>query len=135
MNPLALRLGDALNLQHAQWGIPMEPLTDLLDRDDVELHEVSPGGVLAFVGDYVLAAWPPEEQLRAARKAYRLIRARVAARGFTLHMVYPRNFRSVIVTRKLGAKLLGVDSDGFVHYRLGTEEKSNGQEVSAAEAA
>lgn len=133
---LALRLHGLLTVTHRAYGLDAEPLLGLLAYDDVELHEVSPGGVLAFVNDYVLAAWPPDESRVAGRAAYRLIQARLRRRGFTRHMVHPLNFTSVKVTRKLGAVPIGVDDEGFVHYVLLTERfPHHGQEVATAESA
>jgi hypothetical protein len=132
---LAARLISMLNVTHQQFGLDPEPLAGLLGGGhEVELHELSPAGVLAFVGDYVLAAWPDDEMPQASRVAHRLLSARLKARGFTRHMVHPRNFRSVKLTRKMGATPLGVDADGFVHYILRSERFPHGQEVAAAEA-
>lgn len=119
---------------HRAYGLDAEPLIDLLHREDVEFHELSPAGVLAFVGDYVLCAWPPDEIRQASRAAFRVQSARLKARGFTRHMVHPLNFRSVIATRKLGAVPIGVDDDGFVHYVMLTEDFPHGKEVAPAEA-
>lgn len=119
---LATRLIAQLNLTHAKFGVDVEPLVGMLgDRDDVEIHQLSPLGVLAFIGDYVLVAWPDDEMELAGRRALRLLARRVKARGFTRHMVHPLNFRSVKLTRKLGAVPVGVDDEGFVHYILRAE--------------
>lgn len=134
MSHLALRLAAMLNATHRHLGLAPEPLLDLLEQEDVELHELSPAGVLAFVGDYVLAAWPDDEMPLASRAAHRLLSARLKARGFTRHMVHPRNFRSVRLTRKMGAVPRGVDEDGFVHYILRSERFPHGQEVPASQA-
>lgn len=138
MNKLGIRLICMLNVAHARCGIDAEPLTGLLGGGlhDVELHELSPAGVLAFVGDYVLVAWPDDEIRVASPAAYRVLSERLQRRGFTRHMVHPLNFRSVKLTRKMGAIPIGVDGDGFVHYVLLTERfPHHGQENSTAEAA
>lgn len=134
MDRLAIRLISLLNVTHQQCGLDAEPLVGLLGgRDDVEIHELSPCGVLAFVGDYVLAAWPDDEIRTASRAAYRILSQRLQRRGFTRHMVHPANFRSVKLTRKMGAEPIGIDADGFVHYVLLTERfPHHGQEVAAA---
>lgn len=138
MDKLAIRLISMLNVAHRRCGVDAEPLVGMLGggMQDVELHELSPAGVLAFVGDYVLAAWPDDEIRVASRAAFRLMSARLKARGYTRHMVHPLNFRSVKLTRKMGAIPHGVDADGFVHYVLLTERfPHHGQEIAAAEAA
>lgn len=120
MNPLALRLYQFLKVSHDAIGVPTEPLEQLLAEqpEDAVYHEVGRTGVLAFIGDYVLGAWPPDEQYIASKAVHRLTSARLRERGFTRHVVHPRNFRSVKLTRKIGAKPVGVDQDGFVHYVL-----------------
>lgn len=116
---LAVRLIAQLNLAHQRCGVDAEPLVGLLgDHEDTEIHELSPCGVLAFVGDYVMAAWPDDEQRVAAPVAYGILWARLRDRGLTRHMVHPLNLRSVKLTRRMGAKPIGVDADGFVHYEL-----------------
>jgi hypothetical protein len=135
IHPLGLRLYGFLMAEHAQWGIEPDSMTEMLGRDDCEFHPVGQLGVVAFIGDYCLAAWPPWDQLSSCRAAYRVIGQRLRERGFTLHMIYPRNFRSVKVTRKMGALPLGVDSEGFMHYRLDRERYPyHGKENPTAEA-
>lgn len=132
MNPLAVRLHLLLRVTHAQWGVEI-PAGDLVEADRGEYHELSPGGVLGFVpgasGLYVMAAWPPDEMRQAAFTAHRLLSAKLREVGRTLHVVYPRNFASVKLTRKMGAVPLGYDPDGFVHYELLSERFPHGQEV------
>lgn len=136
IHPLSIRLYGYLAATHAQWGVEMEPIEEMLGRDDVELHALGQAGVLAFVGDYVLAAWPPDDQVRASRDCHRVLSKRLRERGFTLHMVYIKNSRSGRITRKIGALPLGIDADGFVHYRLDSERfPFHGQEISSPEAA
>ena len=137
MNRLAIRLIAMLNVSHRSCGLDPEPLVGLLGGgQDVEFHEVSPSGVVAFVGDYCLGAWPDDEIRIAAPAAHRVLSARLRERGFTRHMVHPLNFRSVKLTRKMGAEPIGVDADGFVHYVLRSERfPHHGQEVPAAPAA
>lgn len=125
MNVLALRLWGYLTAVHSQWRLKSTPFDVLLDASsDVLLHSVSKTGVVGFSGDYVMAAWPPNETAQAACRAVRLIIRRVETHGFVLYAVYPLNARSVIATRKIGAVPLGVDEDGFVHYRL---DRKHGQ--------
>lgn len=115
---LLQRLYDLLSAAHAKFGSEIAPMDEFSVNPDFEIYPVGPSGVLAFLGDYVLTAWPDDEQRPASRDAYRLLGARLEERGFTLHMVHPLNFRSVKLTRKLGAKPTGVDADGYVHYIL-----------------
>lgn len=135
-HPLGVRLYGMLMAEHAKWGIEPDSMTDMIGREDCEFHQVGRLGVVAFIGDYCLAAWPPDEQLACCREAHRVIGQRLRERGFTLHMVYPMNFRSVKVTRKMGALPIGADSEGFMHYRLDSERYPfHGKEKPAAEAA
>jgi hypothetical protein len=144
MDRLALRLHGMLESTHRALGLPPEPLQDLLrlaSDQEIHLYEVSPSGVLAFIGDYVLCAWPDDEMRVACRASFRLLSARLKERGFTRHMVHPRNFRSVKLTRKMGAVPVGYDEDRFMHYILHSanfphhEDRAHGQEVAAAPAA
>lgn len=121
IDPLAIRLHGLLVAAHKPFGLDPEPLTSLLQYDNVELYELSPAGVMAFVGDYVLGAWPDDEMREASRNGFRIVSRRLKERGFTLHMVYPLNFRSVKLTRKMGARPIGYDSEGFMHYKLLSE--------------
>lgn len=144
---LLARLQHLLEGAHARFGQSIEPINEHTVPADFEVHPVGPSGVLAFLGDYVLAAWPDEEQRPAARDAYNLLWQRLRERGLTRHMVHPLNFRSVKLTRRLGAKPKGVDADGYVHYELTLEAFEShvprsrhhveglphGQEVAAAE--
>lgn len=135
-SPLGVRLYGLLMAEHAKWGIEPDSMAEMLQRDDCEFHPVGQLGVVAFIGDYCLVAWPPGEHAAAARQALRVIGQRLRDRGFTLHMVYPLNFRSVKTTRKMGALPIGSDSDGFMHYRLDRERfPYHGKEIAPAEAA
>lgn len=131
MNPLALRLHGMLSAVHRQWGVDLP--VDLMAAEEGEYHPLADTGVLAFIpgasGIYVLAAWVPDEMARASLEAHRLLSAKLKQVGRTLHVVYPRNFASVKLTRKMGAVPLGVDPDGFVHYELLSERFPHGQEV------
>lgn len=93
---------------------------DRLDEHavDLEVYPCGLTGVIALINGYVLAAWPPEEQAVACRAAYRQIHQWLKERGATKHMVHPRNFRSVKVTRRLGARFIGYDADYYCHYEL-----------------
>lgn len=128
------RLHQLLAESHGRFGEQIAKIDEFTGGWDTEVHPVGPSGVLAFLGDYVLAAWPDAEQRLASRDAYRVLLKRLDERGFTRHMVHPCNFRSVKLTRKLGAKPLGVDSDGYVHYILTRERFGrHGKEDAAAE--
>lgn len=114
------RLHELLSESAARFGQTIDRIDEM--HPDLEVHRVGRTGVLAFVGDYVLTGWPDDEMRIAGRDAYKLLQARLDERGMTRHMVYPLNFRSVKLTRKLGAKPVGVDADGYVHYTLTREE-------------
>jgi hypothetical protein len=125
---LAIRLRGLLNAAHRFCGADVELMSDVMAdlqraalRDDAEIHQLSPTGVLAYFNGYVMAAWPPYEMRAASREAYRVMEHLLEAHGETLHMVHPLNFPSVKLTRKMGAEPIGVDKDGFVHYRLTRE--------------
>lgn len=120
MDTLLLRLHGYLAATHKALGIPFDPIADLIaaQDDEVVLHEVGETGVVAFIGDYCLLAWPPSEHFRARRQAWRLLEARLKLRGFTRHVVALANWRSMRVTRRIGAQSLGIDADGFVHMLL-----------------
>lgn len=128
------RLQELLQDAHAQFGHDIGSPSQWVDYTDREVHWVGKSGVLAFLGDYVLAGWPDAEQREASRDAYKVLQARLDDRGFTRHMVYPLNFRSVKLTRRMGAVPVGVDDDGFVHYILTRERFGrHGKKVAAAE--
>lgn len=133
---LLTRLHTLLQAAHMKFGHTVDPIDAFTVDPDTEVYPCGPSGVLAFIGEYVLAAWPDAEHRPASRAAYRLLEERLATRGLTRHMVHPLNFRSVIVTRKLGAKPLGVDNDGYVHYlltRQAFEDRHRGKKESAAQ--
>lgn len=103
---------------------PLGQVVEEVSEEDAAKMDVYPcghTGVIAFTGEYVLTGWEHSDMQAAARDAYRHLGERLKAQGFTRHMVYPMNFRSVILTRKLGAVPLGVDADGYVHYILTLE--------------
>lgn len=97
---------------------------DTVDRlvldpgETVEAVECGQTGVLAFIRGYALCGWEDWDKRHAARDAYRALGVKLARDGFTLHMVHHRNVKSIILTRKLGAKFLGYDDNGYIHYRL-----------------
>lgn len=111
-----------------------DPCLSVIQHIDREVFRVGTAGVLAFFGDYALCGWPDADQRAASRDAYWVLRQRLDERGLTRHVVRPTNFRSVKLTRKLGARPIGVDPDGYVHYIL-TKERfgRHGKEVAAAE--
>lgn len=129
-------------------GLPVDELDRFTANPDFEVHRCGARGVLAFFGNYLVITLPDKGDLVASRRVYQLIAARLAERGKILHMVHPRNFASVKSTRRLGAKPIGYDRDGYMHYELtpGTfrpfekfrphrEDPDHGQEVAAAESA
>jgi hypothetical protein len=141
---------------HRQLVAAHQPLglsVDEIDRftaagADFEVYRCGARGVLAFFGDYLVVTLPDKDDLVASRRVYQLIAERLAERGKILHMVHPRNFPSIKSTRRLGARPLGYDADGYMHYELtpGTfrpfekfrphpEDPDHGQEVAAAESA
>lgn len=130
------RLHALLSEEAAARGDTVDRLDDL--AVDLEVVPMGRTGVMALINGYVLAAWPPEEQAVAAPQAFRQIHQWLKERGVTRHMVHPRNFRSVKVTRRLGAKPKGYDRDGYMHYELtlkAFEERHHGKEVAAPEGA
>jgi hypothetical protein len=144
---LVARLHRILSDSHEKFGQDLGPLCPGADMSDLEIHPVGRTGAIAFVGDYVLVGWEDHDMRRASRDAWRCLYERLQKRGFTRHVVYPMNFRSVIQTRKLGAVPQGVDADGYVHYLLTLDAflqapaarhcrgHSNGQEVAASQGA
>ena len=115
---LLARLHELLSASAAQFGETVAPIDEFAINPDFEVYRAGPSGVVAFFGDYCLGAWPDEEMRAASREAYRILHQRLRERGMTRHMVNPRNFRSVKLTRKLGAKPVGYDADGYMHYTL-----------------
>lgn len=103
---------------------PLGQVVEVVSEEDAAKMDVYPcghTGVIAFTGEYVLTGWEHSDLQAAARDAYRHLGERLKRQGFTRHMVYPMNFRSVILTRKLGAVPVGLDADGYVHYILTLE--------------
>ncbi len=112
---------DLLVASHSRLGQTIERIDPAAEDRPIEAYPCGQSGVIAFIGDYVLTGWERSDIPAAPRDAYRRLHERLKARGFTYHMVYPLNARSVILTRKLGAKPTGVDADGYVHYILTLE--------------
>jgi hypothetical protein len=111
---LHVMLVDASNA--CGFGEEIEPIAAApVDR---EVYEVSTRGVAVFLGDYMLAAWPPVERVQATAKTYRLIARRLEKRGLVRFMVHSGNFRSIIAVRRLGSSPHGVDEEGYIHYLL-----------------
>lgn len=144
MNPLAIRLWGYLCVTHAKWQVDLDAVGSMIQAEDAEYYPCGPTGVVAFIGDYLLAAWPHDEHVLATRESLRQLSRRLQARGFVLIMVYASNLRAVKATRRMGGVPLGYDSDGFMHYRLEcanfpyhdsvatSEGTDHGQEVAAA---
>lgn len=115
------RLHRLLVASHAPLGAEVDRITPETADPDMEVYPCGSTGVIAFVGDYVLCGWEDNDLHAASAEAFRRLHQRLQERRYTLHMVQPRNFRSVKLTRKLGAVPIGVDEDGYVHYRLTLE--------------
>ncbi len=150
MNKVALleRLHALLQASAARFGQTVDRLDQDYDLASIDVYPCGKSGVIAFIGEYVLTGWEDADRHAAAWDAYQRLGERLASHGFTRHMVYPLNFPSVRLTRKLGAVPLGVDADGYMHYILtldafqrnqhlhlhpATEAIRHGQEVSTAE--
>lgn len=140
------RLYELLVASHEPLGQKVDRIEEATLEDPVEAYPCGQSGVIAFIGEYVLTGWDPSDMPAAPRDAYRHLHERLRRVGRTRHMVYPLNFRSVILTRKLGAVPIGKDDDGYVHYiltleafersearRMHREGSSNGQEVGSPE--
>lgn len=125
------RLYDLLVASHGPLGQTVDRIVPEELTDEVEAYPCGQSGVIAFIGDYALTGWERADIPAAPRDAYRRLHDRLKVRGFTKHMVYPMNFRSVILTRKLGAVPVGVDADGYMHYILTLEafEKAAAQHL------
>ena len=117
------RLHHLLVAAGQQWDEVVDPIDEMLP--DLEVYPVGKSGVAAFFGEYMLAAWPPAERVEATAKTYRLIAERLEERGLIRFMVHLRNVRSIIAVRRLGAKPLGVDDEGYIHYLLTQEGFAN----------
>lgn len=106
-----------LQAAHARYGLTIDRIHENLPAD-YEVHRCGRRGVLAFIGDYVLVAMPDPRDVAGSREVYRLLAQRLEERGVVRHMVHPLNFASVKSTRRLGARPVGYDSDGYMHYVL-----------------
>ena len=116
---LLQELYEGLVAAHTPLGLSVDPIDTA--HWDIEAYRCGARGVLAFIGDYVLIVLPDKGDLVASREVYRLLAARLAERGVIRHMVHPKNFASVKSTRRLGARPVGYDEDGYVHYTLTPE--------------
>jgi hypothetical protein len=136
VTPLQQRLFDQLRATHERLGHdgPGDAPT-AAELHDMELHELSPGGVLG-IGQtgYLLVAFPPSERRQATRAAVKVIGEALASRGELRMSVYMLNWPSIRCVRKLGGELLGVDRDHFYHYRLTQGGYRYGQAGSAGPA-
>lgn len=138
------RLHELLSAEAAERGATVDRINPA-HFDDIEAHQVGRSGVLVFIHHYALVGWEKTDMRRAARDAYRVIGDKLARDGYTLHMVHHQNVASIILTRKLGAEFLGMDNDGYIHYRLTLEGykaaedkklhrgRTDGKEVTTAE--
>jgi hypothetical protein len=134
VTPLQTRLFHLLKVTHAGLGYRGDP-PSAAELHDMELHEISPAGVLGIGGSgYLLVAFPPDERRRATRAALGIIEAALQARGELKMSVFMFNFPSIRVAKKLGGELLGVDRDHFFHYRLTLGGYRYGQAGSAGPA-
>ena len=132
---------------HEPLGVSVDPIGCFSQaQPTTEVYRCGARGVLAFFGPYVVITLPDKGDLVASRRVYQLLAERLAETGQILHMVHPRNFPSVKSTRRLGARPLGYDADGYMHYELTPErfkpfekfrphpeDPDHGQEVAAAE--
>jgi hypothetical protein len=134
MTPLQLRLFGLLQASHRRCGYRGDP-PSAAELHEMELYELSPGGVLA-IGQtgYLLVAFPPDERRQATRTALGIIGTALQARGELKMSVFMFNFPSIRAVKKLGGELLGVDKQHFFHYRLTQGGYRYGQAGSAGAA-
>lgn len=141
MKKLMAELLARLDEEHAKWGVPPDPLNDLAENWEraIFAKRISEHGIIGFIDDYALIYIPHDEIGKASRNAYRILSERLKKSGHTLHMVHPMNLRSVKLTRRIGAKPMGRDDNGFIHYLLRSEDfphhsedKTHGEEISSS---
>lgn len=130
---LLQRLHELLVDASARFGEEVDPIDPDTCPPDMEVYPVGRSGVVALIGGYLLAAWPPDERNEASPAAMRYIRGWLEARGQIRHMVFWRNAPSIIATRRLGAEPIGVDPDGYIHY-ITTLEDFNTRELGSIRA-
>lgn len=114
--------------QHAACGGPVEGFPEHEDLDQWELHPTGAGGVVAFKGDLYMVALAPNQRAGEGRTVLRILRRKLAEVGTLRSTVFWRNWTSAMATKKLGARLVGMDADGYFHYELTRENFRHGQE-------
>lgn len=60
----------------------------------------------------------PDRDFRGYREAYRLFCRNLERYGALVAVVHPRNLPSVRLVVKLGGVPLGIDPEGFIHYKI-----------------
>lgn len=127
---LAFRLWSAITDEHGKLGAPIEPFDPnehVVERwqfhvlGDSSLCAICPG---PDKEDAFVIAIHPSEKGVAGRRALRLMQ-RHCATGRSLHtLAFVRNFNAIRVNRQCNGQFLGLDSDGFFHYRHTAESLS-----------
>lgn len=105
-------------------GIPPCHL-ELIKTDRAEFHELGDGSLLSFTetewGDVYVSLFLFSDAVPATgRRALKLLVQRLR-RGPVIGIIHPKNQPSAILATKLGAEPLGVDPDGFIHYKFTLE--------------
>lgn len=114
--------------QHRACGAPVDPFPEFLDLSDWELHSTGESGVVAFGRELYMVALAPGHRSGEGRRVLAILRRKLEQVPVLRSTVHWRNWTSAMATKRLGAKLLGMDEDGFFHYELTRENFRHGQE-------
>ena len=124
-NPI-IRLYGLLRASLAEHGCPLEPFDPF--ESGWEAYALGEGSAIGFFEDQVFVAFGPEDGPGVRRQVLRMIRARQKAGIELRSAVYLLNWKSLAATRRLGGVPVGIDANGFVHYRWLPEAPRHGQE-------
>jgi hypothetical protein len=111
---LAAELSEAHRIAHAKLGVPPDDYYPL----DGEYFRIGAKGVIGVIGDHVHTYIAPDDRVRGTRDAIRLYQRLLDSGKKVIFPVYYKNWVSVSSIKRLGAELLGVDEDNFLHYEL-----------------
>ena len=130
---LAYRLWSAITEEHGKLGAPIEPF-DPQEHvvEKWQFHVLGEHSLCAICPgpedeDAFVIAIDPREKGIAGRRALRVMQ-RHCASGRMLHtLAFVRNFNAIRVNRQCNGEFLGLDADGFFHYRHTAETLSKRQ--------
>lgn len=123
---------------HAAIGAPVEPLAQFgTDTGDWTFFPIGTDGVAGIHhcpnldGDAFIIALPTAPSRAGTLRAIEIMREHLATGRCLYTMAWKGHVLAVNINQRIGGQLLGIDSEGFYHFKHTYEGLTRGQKVDA----